>query len=457
MRLLIAGRLFFGLGLALWALGAGPSPARAAGMSLIRDAEIENTIAMIATPLLRAASIGDRAITFRLINDDTINAFATTEMRVFVYTGLFLKTEGPDELKGVIAHEMGHLAGGHLLRMKDEMANASMTALVGMLAGAAAGIASGRGDVGSAVMMGTNQAAMRGFLTFSRTQESSADSFAMRMLDATGQSAAGMLKFFRKLGDQEALITASQDPYVRTHPLTRDRITAVADHVAHSRFSDVPPSPAEVLAYQRAKAKLMAFLKSTGATLAAYPATDRSVAARYARAIAYYRAGDLGRALPLIDGLIAEDPNDPYFEELRGQMLFENQRLREALGSYTKAARLAPTEPLILVSLAHVQVELGDRPLLENALTNLNAALGLDPTNSFAWRQMANASGKLGDEAMAAYYLAEMALSQGDPREALAHAKRAEGRIPKGSPQGLRLQDLIAEAERQKKRQEDRD
>jgi predicted Zn-dependent protease len=431
-------------------LGLSTAPVWARGMSLIRDAEIENTIGMIAAPLSRAAGIGDRVITIRMINDDAINAFATNGNRIFINTGTILKSRGPNELKGVIAHEIGHLAGGHLLHLQDKLDQAIIYNVLGMLAGAAAGAASGRGDVAGAVMLGAQHTAQRNLLAFSRTQENSADSFAMRALDATHQSSKGLLRFFEELGDQEALISSSQDPYVRTHPLTRDRVSALADHVAKSPYSDTPPPVAEVEAFERVQAKLLAYLKPGVSTMAKYPATDRSIAGRYAHAIAYFRKSDLGRALPLIDGLIADRPQDPYFEELRGQMLVENQRLAEGAASYERAARLAPTEPLILVSLAHAQVELGDPSSLEKARTNLKAALNLEPDNPFAWKQLANAEGKLGNEGMATFALAEMAMAQGNPREALAHAHRAEGRIPKGSPDALRLQDLIAEAERLK-------
>jgi predicted Zn-dependent protease len=431
-------------------VGLAVSPVQARGLSLIRDAEIENTIAMIATPLSRAAGIGDHAITIRIINDDAVNAFATQGERIFINTGTILKSRGPNELKGVIAHEVGHLAGGHLLRLQDQMDQAMVSNILGMLAGVAAGVASGRGDVAGAVMMGAQHTAMRDFLAFSRAQESSADAFAMRILDATGQSTKGLLRFFEELGDQEALISSSQDPYVRTHPLTRDRMSALADHVARSPYSDVPAPANEAEAFERAQAKLLAYLKPGTATFMRYPEADRSIAGRYAHAIAYFRRAEIGRALPLIDGLIADRPNDPYFHELRGQMLVENQRLAEGVESYQSAARLAPTEPLILVALAHAQVELGTQDSLTRARTNLKAALNLEPANSFAWQYLAKAEGMLGDEGMAAFALAEMAMAQGNPREALAHAKRAEGRIPAGTPDGLRLRDLIAEAERLK-------
>ncbi|GEO80899.1 M48 family metalloprotease [Pararhodospirillum oryzae] len=429
-----------------------PGLVQARSLSLIRDAEIERTIATFSAPLLRVGGFGERAVTIRVLNDDAVNAFATTESRIFINSGLLLRADGPDEIKGVIAHEIGHLAGGHLLRLRDQVGQSTLSTLVGALAGAAAGVAAGRADVGGAVALGAAQMANRDLLSFTRLQENSADAFAMRALDATGQSTAGMLRFFNVLKDQEALMSSSQDAYNRTHPLTSERMDALAAHLAQSPLANKPPAPEDVAAFARLKAKLFAFLRPPSTTLATYPASDTSVAGRYARAIAHYRRSDLTQALPLIDALIAEFPRDPWFHEMRAQMLFEHQRLPEARLSYAEAARLAPTEPLLLTELAHVDTELGEPRLLEEARTMAKAAVGIEPDFPFAWRQLANAHGRLGDEGRAAYALAEMALAQGDPKAALEYAKRAQARLAPGTPEGLRLQDLIAEAERQQKR-----
>lgn len=430
-----------------------PGAADARNLAMIRDAEIERTIKTYIAPLLRAAGIGESAITIRLLNDDALNAFATTEMRIFVNSGLIMRSTDPGQFKGVLAHEVGHLAGGHLLRMQDQLLQAQVTSLLGLVAGAAAGLASGRPDLGAAVVLGSGQVATRDFLSFTRAQENAADAFAIKVLDQTGQSAEGMLSFFSVMKDQEALYSGAQDAYARTHPLTQDRIDALSSHVAQSSWSGKAQPAADVAAFQRMKAKLFAFMKPPSQTLVKYPpGRDTSVAGRYAQSIAYYRSADLTRALPLIDGLIAEHPNDPYFHELRGQMLFEFQRMPEAQVSYQKAVRLAPTEPLILTALAHVNTEIGGSANLEAAKQAAQAALGIERDNPFAWRQLANAYGKLGDEGMATYAMAEMSLALNDPKEALTHAKRAEARLKKGTPQWVRLQDLIAEAERRRDR-----
>lgn len=418
-------------------------------ISVIRDAEVEHIIASMAAPLLRFGGMSLNDVTLRVIVDDRLNAFATTGNRIFLNTGLILRTENVDQLRGVVAHEIGHLAGGHLLRVGDQIAQANTTALLGALAGLAAGVAAGRGDVATAVILGGNQAALRGFLAFTRTQENAADAFAMRALDASGYSSRGFLEFFEILGDQELLTAAAQDPYARTHPLSRSRVEAVRAHLTTSRAANAAPPAAEVENHARLQAKIGAFLLPTRTTLQRYPESDQSLPAIYARAIAYYRAGQIQQALPLIDSLIAIRPQDPYFHEMRGQMLVDSQRIAEAVPSYRMAAQLAPRSPLITLSLAHTLVESRDPSLLAEARAATQQALAMDPNNILAWRLSATAHALSGDSGMAAYATAEMHLRRGDFRDAVGQARKAVELLPPNSPARLKAQDLVLDAQRQ--------
>lgn len=425
---------------------AGRALADARGPSILRDAEIESIIRDYANPLFRAAGISPDLVSIRLLNDSSLNAFVTTGNRMFIHSGLIMRTETPGQLIGVIAHETGHIAGGHIARIGDEVEKAAITSLAALALGAAAGMATGNGDVGLATMALGQTVAQRNFFAFSRTQESSADAFAMKVLDATDQSAAGLLEFFEVLEGQELLASARQDPYVRTHPLTAERIAAVRHHV--EMRGDVPPVPsAEQARHDRMVAKLYAFLQPQARTFQRYPESDQSVAARYARAIAYFRRGQIDQALPVIDGLIGEYPDDPYFYELRGQMLVENGRVRDGLPSYRKALELAPGQPLIAVSFGHALVESGDAADLQRARTVLSDALHADPDNAFAWRLLGTAAGRAGDEGSAAYALAEYALRAGDPSQALYHAGKAERLVEQSDPRWLRIQDIEQEAQ----------
>lgn len=434
------------LSMAMVTAPAGRALADGRGPSILRDAEIETIIRDYANPLFRAAGLPPDLVTIRLLNDSSLNAFVTSGNRMFIHSGLILRTETPGQLIGVIAHETGHIAGGHIARIGDEIEKAAITSLAALALGAAAGVATGSGDVGMATMALGQTVAQRNFFAFSRTQESSADAFAMKVLDATDQSAAGLLEFFEVLEGQEILASARQDPYVRTHPLTAERISALRHHVETAGARSAVPSAEQAL-HDRMVAKLFAFLQPQGRTFQRYPETDESVAARYARSIAYFRRGQIDQALPLIDGLIAEYPQDPYFYELRGQMLVENGRVRDGLPSYQKAVELAPNQPLIAVSYGHALIESGEPAALDQARTVLSDALHDDPANAFAWRLLGMAAGRAGDEGGASYALAEYALRAGDPSQALYHAGKAERLVAQSDPRWLRIQDIEQEAQ----------
>lgn len=405
---------------------------------------MENTIRTFATPLLQAAGIPPVSVDLYIVRDNSLNAFVAGGQNIFMFTGLLTRSEHAGQVVGVLAHEIGHIAGGHLVRSRDAIERAQMFSVASMLLGAAAGLATGRPDAGMAVMAGGQEVAMRDYFSFSRTQESSADQAALSYLSKTGLSAKGLLEFFDILGDQEILVASRQDPYVRTHPLSRDRVSVMRHYVESSPHSnaDFPPEWDEM--HARMRAKLFAFLESPLRTFQRYREDDNSMASRYARAIAHYRQPNLDKALPLMDGLIAERPNDPYFHEMKAQILYENGRAREALPVYREAVRLLPGNPLLRVELARVEIELEEPSLLEDALGHLTVAVTAEPQNAFAWKNMAIAHGRLGNEAMASLAMAEHALLVGRMPDAAYHAGRAERLLPKGSPSWLRAQDVAA-------------
>lgn len=429
---------------------AQPALAQSGKLSLIRDAETENIIRAYATPLFQAAGLNPGDVRIHLVNDRSLNAFVAGGQRLFINTGLILQSAHSGQLIGVIAHEVGHISGGHLSRMEEEMRKASAQQILAMILGGAAAIGTGRGDAGAAVIMGGASTAMRGFLAFSRTQESAADAAALQFLDRTRQSAQGLLEFMQTLEKQDPRTPDRQDPYLRTHPLSRERIEVMLQHVAASPYSAAPPSTAFENMHQRMKAKLYAFLNPLGHTLRQYPERDKSMVARYARAIAYYRVPQLDKALPLIDELIRERPDDPYFHELKGQMLFENGRGAEAVGPYQTAVRLLPDSGLLKGDLARVQIESQDPALLEPAIANLNTALREDRAQPFYWRQLAIAHGRKGDMAESSLALAEEAMLLNRKNEARYHAGRAEQLLPRGSPGWLQAQDILESARERK-------
>ncbi len=432
--------------IAMLAVPGGAPKAQLGSLNFIRDAEIENTISALAAPLFQAAGLAPSSVHIVLVQDKALNAFVAGGKNIFLFTGLILKSESPDTLRGVIAHETGHIQGGHLIRTRIAMEEASKLATITSILGVLAAIGSGRSDVGKAAIIGGSEVGKRTFLKHSRTQESAADQAALHLMDSTGRSSAPLMKFLEKLEDQELLSSQYQDPYLQTHPLSRERIETMRAHVEKSIHSAKVPDQQEQLRFERMIAKLYAFDKPFDTVMRRYPQSDRSFAARYSRAIAYYRKPDMNNALPIIDGLIAENPADPYLYELKGQMLFENARPAESMAAYRRALELAPSEELIARELGRVELEMGDPALLDDAIGHFRTALAASPQSAFTWRQLGIAYGRKGDMAMSSLALAEAELRKGRKSEADRLARRALKDLPKGSKAEFQALDIIEQA-----------
>jgi len=440
------GSLLRGLALAaagFVALCAGARAPNAAEV-LLRDAETENNIKTMAAPIWRAAGLEPSDVGIYLVQDNQLNSFVAGGQAIFINSGLVLRAENPNQLIGVVAHETGHIAGGHVLRAKEAMRNASIESIIAMVAAAGASVLGRSG----APLLGAAGVGERSFLQFSIAQEATADHAALNFLDRSCQSARGLLKFFEILQSNELLAGERQESWVRTHPLTQQRVQYIRDHVQQARCSNTPDSPDSVELLRRIKAKLHAFLDDPSKTLSTYPTSDRSPIARYARAIAYYRMPKLDLALPEIDGLIRDFPNDPYYRELKGQMLFENGRVRDAMRPYEDAVKLAPSAALLRISLSQVYIESGDPALNKRAIAYLNDASRAEGRESQIWRFLAVAYGRDNQIGMAALSLAEEALANGKKKDATQQALRAKQMLTKNSPSYFRADDIHHEAER---------
>jgi predicted Zn-dependent protease len=418
----------------------------AAAETYIRDTEIEVDIHTMMAPIWRVAGLDPHALHIYLVQNKQINAFVAGGQNEFINTGLIMRAQTPNQLIGVLAHETGHIAGGHLTRFQQAVRNASIEGIIALVLGAAATIAA-KGSGGGGAMLPAEGVAERAFMQYSITQEASADHAAMTFLDASGQSARGLLQFFQILQGESMLAGIREDPYLRTHPLTAQRIDYVRNHVEHSRYSDAPDSQTNVDLLKRIRAKLDAFISPPSLTLAAYPEKDQSVLARYAQAIAYYRIPQLDKALPIIDGLIRDFPKDPYFRELKGQMLFENGRISEAIQPYEEAVRLAPGAALLRISLAQTYVESNDPKRNQRAIAYLNDALRTEDKEAGAWRLLATAYGRDNQMGMAALALAEEGLASGKKKVAQQQANRAKASLPKNSAAYNRAENIHREAE----------
>lgn len=428
------------LGLLALVTGTSPQPAQAqSGINLIRDAEIEATLHNMTNPILEAAGISPGTVNLYIVRDKRLNAFVAGGMNLFLNTGLLMRTDNPGQLAGVIAHEVGHIAGGHLSRAGTAQNRAAAEVILSTVLGAAAAVA-GAPALGTAIIAGGQTVAQGEYLSFSRSQEQSADQAAVSYLRRIDVSAAGLGEFFHILDEQNLLSTAQSNPYLRSHPLTRDRILFVESKVELSTDGTAGYPASWEARHQRMVVKLRAFLEDPRRVLP--NAQGDGLTDRYARAIANYRLPDLDKAVAEIDGLIADYPDDPYFHELKGQMLFENGRIAAAVEPYEDAVRLKPVA-LLRIGLARALIETGEPEAGVEAIDQLQAAVSAEPTNAGAWRLLGIAQGRAGEEGEASLSLAEWALLRGKRDDAKLHAKRAENRIGPNDRGWLQLQDIL--------------
>jgi predicted Zn-dependent protease len=438
---------FLSAAIILTALTTAPAESQGNGIRLVRDAEIENIIRRYATPIFTAAGLSADDVNIHLVRDNRLNAFVAGGQRLFINTGLLMRAENSNAVIGVIAHEAGHIAGGHLARIQDELRNAELKSILAAVVGVAVGAATGDGAAASTIIRGGQGAAITDLLKYSRTQEAAADAAALKYLDATGQSSAGLSEFFRLLQADIRLQGGREHPYLSSHPLTTDRVSVVDNHLALSRFADAQIPRRQFIDHQMMRAKLIGFTQPLDTVLRVFPETNNSIPARYARSTAYYLEGNLAKAVPLIDGMISEFPRNPYFHELKGQMLFENGRIKESLIPYQKSVELAPDEPLLRTALARAQIETGDESLLEDAGLHLETAAGREPEMREIWRLTTIVNGRLGNFGQMALSQAEYELRGGEYVAARGLADRAIDQLATGSPGWLRAQDIRSEAQ----------
>lgn len=428
---------------ALMLLASAPTAsAQPRGISLIRDAEIERTLRGYIDPIVTAAGLSPSAVSLYIVNDPSLNAFVAGGQNIFINTGMIMTLDTPNQLKGVIAHETGHIAGGHLVRGPEAYERAQTPMFITMLLGVAA-FAAGAPDLGAALLMGSQQVAMRQILTYSRTQESAADQAGVSYMNAIKESPNGMLEVFEKFADQEILSGRKLDPYVRSHPLSRERVAALSDLSQRSPYRDRKDTQDELLGYELMRAKLRGFIEPGDVTLRRYPLRDKSMPARYARAVAYFRAADIDRALAEIESLIADRPDYPFFWELKGQVYVESARPREGLEPYRRAAQLAPGEPLIQASLGAALVATEDDANLDEALKILRATLVKEPENAMAWYHLATAYERKGDEGRAQLATAERYYAVGGKKQAVGFATRALRKLKEGTVDWQRARDIL--------------
>jgi predicted Zn-dependent protease len=416
------------------------SAAAQEGETLIRDTEIEEILHRDAQPILEAAGIDPKNVQILIIGSKDLNAFAAPRV-MGVNTGLIMEAKDPNELQGVMAHEVGHLAAGHSAR-SGEMNSAGMkpfllTMGLGVLAALAGAPDAAAGLASSASYFGT-----LGAFGFSREQESRADQAGATLLEKAGLSGRGLADFFDNFRYQEVFDEARRFAYFRTHPISSDRIEALRNRVSHQSHYNVVDTPQAVAEHEIMKAKLVGFMTPQIA-LTKYDEKARDFPSRYARAIAYYQMKDPDRALKLIDGMLADFGDNPYLWELKGQILFEFGRTAEAEAPQRRSVELKPEAPLLRVNLGQTLIALDDRKKVEEGIDQLKRALTREEDNAVAWRLLAEAYDKTGQDGMARLATAEYNYNIGDMKQARIFAMRAREKLNKNTPEWRRATDII--------------
>ena len=440
--------------IAVAAAGGGPvsTPARAQdpalrGLPIIRDAEIEQLLRDYAQPILRAAGLAQQNVRVVVLGDRSFNAFVMDGRHIFVNAGALFDAKTPNEIIGVFAHETGHLAGGHLQRLREQLAAAQTASIVALLAGIGATVAGAKsgasGDIGAAAIMAPQSAIMRSLLSYVRTQEDQADHAGVKFLNATGQSPRGMVDLFKRLSNEVLFNSKYIDPYMQTHPMPADRVAALETLARSSPYWERKDPPELQSRHDLMRAKLSGFMERADTVARRYPPSDQSLPARYARAISTFRNSGLQQAIHQIDGLIQAQPHNPYFYELKGQALLEGGHPAEAVAPLRQAVQLSHNTPLIEIMLAQALNATNNPKLAEEAVTLLRAAIPREPDSPDAYSQLAMAYGRKGDLANADLASAQAAFSRGDLKTARQLASRAKTRLPIGSPAWVRADDIV--------------
>ncbi len=435
-------------------IGAQP----AAAQSILRDAETEALFQEMTAPVVKAAGLDPRDVKVVLVNDDSVNAFVAGGQIVYVHSGTIAAADSANEVQGVIAHEVGHIVGGHVA-LADRAARGPMgISIISLLAGVAA-MAMGGGEAGAGIIAAGQQAAQGSYLAFSRNQEASADAAGARFLNDAGISGQGYLSFFKKMQQLEYRYGITRKVgFMLDHPVSGERIANLTDTMQESPAWKKPSDPAMEERFRRVKAKLEGYVAPPEKTLADFPPGDRSIYAHYARAYAYHKSGFPEKAAAETEALVAARPDDPYFLEMQGQILLESGQPQAALVPLRRATEGSRSNPLIATTFGHALIATEDKANVPEAIRVLRVATQRDDDNPWAWMQLGTAYEQSGDTARAALATAERAQMTGDQRTAVISAQYAMANIPTNTADWIRAQDIAmtagdaAAAERKKKR-----
>jgi len=412
------------------------------GLPLVRDAEIEALIQDYTAPIFKAAGLRRQSVDVFLVNRNDFNAFVTGT-RMFINTGAIMQAATPNEIIGVFAHETGHIVGGHLTRLRDRLETAQVLSVLGILAGAGAA-AAGSTEGAAALITGSQGVAQRSLLAYQREEEITADRTAITLLNKTGQSGQGMLKTFERLGKNPLFSSGRLDPYAISHPVPRERVALLTEVVKQSPHYNKRDSESLQLRHDLARAKIAAYSGGAGLVRNIFGKRLNGTAGTYGIAISHFLNGVPRKGLPMIDKLIKKMPNYPYFHEMKGEMLLRSGKAAQAAVSFQKAVSLDKRQNgLLSIQLGHALLETNDQNKLASAIKTLKAGIGRDPYSSAGFGYLARAYGKSGQQSLALAASAQARFLQGNVRDAKQFALRAQPQLKRGSPDWLRMQDII--------------
>ena len=438
-------RAAVGIAAVLSATALSTAPAYAqedGGVSIIRDTEIEAILRQDCDPIFLAAGLTPQNVQIHIVGDKELNAFSAAGQQVFLNTGLIIETKSPNQLIGVIAHETGHIAGGHIARSGEMGRSGIAPMILSMGLGVLAAIA-GAPDAAAGLIYSSSYFAQLSVLGYSRVQESAADQAAVTFLEKSGQSGEGLVEFFNNFRYQEVFSDEKKYPFFRDHPLSDDRIEALTARVNQQPHFHAVDSPEAIARHEIMKAKLEAFLNPPQQTFVEYPEANKSFPARYARAIAYYKELETDKAVRAIDTLIAEQPNNPYLWELKGQVLFEAGRAKDAEPAHRRSVELKPDAPLLRINLGQTLIATDDKAKLDQAITEINRAITEEPDNALGWRLLSEAYDAKGEAGRARLAAAEQNFYLGQMRDARVFAMRARDLLKKDTPEWRRATDIV--------------
>jgi len=421
------------------------------GPPVLRDTETEQLLREYTRPILRAAGLEKQNIQMVIINQGVFNAFVADGRRIFVNYGAILQSETPNQIIGVMAHETGHLAGGHLAKMREQMAAAQTQMIIAMLLGAGAMVAGAKGgagngmtNAGAAMFSAPSEMIRRNLLSYVRQQEENADKAGVKFLNATGQSSRGMYETFKRFTEEGMFSSRGADPYVQSHPMPAQRVAALEELARSSPYWEKKDDPALQLRHDMVRAKISAFMERQDTVNRRYPMSNTSLPARYARAISTYLHGDLRSALAQIDSLIQQQPNNAYLYEVRGQALLEGGKPQEAIAPLRKAAQMSNNSPLIEMMLGQALVATNNNAHTDEAIAILRAAVARETEAPLGYMQLAMAYGRKGDYAQADLASAQAAFLRGDNKTARDLASRAKTRFAVGTPGWVKADDIVS-------------